>query len=446
MGLLDRIAEARAGETRDNETTGISIYDYAKLYRPGAQVNYQGTNYTAWQTASAGGGAGTYESDSVVFACESNRLLLFSEARFQFQQLRNGRPGDLYGTPDLDLLQEPWVGASTRELLMQLELDAFCYGNSYWVQDPDDGYLVRLDPCRVKILTEASYDSFTLMAYPVGEKLLGYAYQVDRDTVVIYEPGEICHYKPTPDRNNRFCGMSWLNPCLPDVDADMGMTDHKRSHVRNGATVPFVVAFDKDITDEQYDYFVDSYAEQHSGSQNSGKVLFLGGGADVKTVGQTFESLALKATQGAGETRIAACSGVPPVIVGLSEGLSSATYSNYSQARRRLVDGTMRPLWGMAASALSSIINVPAGSRLWYDDRDIPFLREDVMDQAEILSRQALTIESLIRAGYEPDTVREAVVTGDFARLKHTGLYSVQLQPPGTAAGTEPTPPVGSPA
>jgi phage portal protein BeeE len=56
-------------------------------------------------------------------------------------------------------------------------------------------------------------------------------------------------------------------------------------------------------------------------------------------------------TQGAGETRIAAAAGVPPVIVGLSEGLQAATYSNYSQARRRFADGTMRPLWRNAAVA-----------------------------------------------------------------------------------------------
>ena len=74
----------------------------------------------------------------------------------------------------------------------------------------------------------------------------------------------------------------------------------------------------------------------------------------MKTIGQSFEDLEVKATQGAGETRIAACAGVPPVIVGLSEGLSSATYSNYSQARRRLVDGTMRPLWRFFASAMES--------------------------------------------------------------------------------------------
>ena len=81
------------------------------------------------------------------------------------------------------------------------------------------------------------------------------------------------------------------------------------------------------FVDAQFDFAVDTYREQHEGPQNAGKTLFISGGTDVKTVGQTFENLAMKATQGGGETRIAAAAGVPPVIVGLSEGLSSATYS-----------------------------------------------------------------------------------------------------------------------
>jgi phage portal protein BeeE len=205
------------------------------------------------------------------------------------------------------------------------------------------------------------------------------------------------------------------------------------------------VTLDASLTKEQFDFTVEKYREQHEGPQNAGKALFLSGGADVKTVGQSFENMAMKATQGAGETRIAACAGVPPVIVGLSEGLSSATYSNYSQARRRLVDGTMRPLWGFFAGAMGSLLPVPSNSRLWYDDRDIPFLREDVKDQAEILAQNASTLAVLINGGMDPDAAVAAVAAGDLSTLKgqHSGLYSVQLQPPGSE---QPTPAADKPA
>jgi hypothetical protein len=41
------------------------------------------------------------------------RALLFSEARFQFRQMRFGRPGDLFGTQGLGRSRTPWPGATT---------------------------------------------------------------------------------------------------------------------------------------------------------------------------------------------------------------------------------------------------------------------------------------------------------------------------------------------
>jgi len=434
---LDRVNSAYAGRVagRDNETTAISVYDWAKMWRPGQNVTYRGTPYTAWQVGSSGGAnAGLYDGNSVVFACEAKRIMVFSEARFQFQQLRSGRPGDLFGTTALGPLEKPWIGHTTRDLLVRAELDVADAGNSYWVADGD--YLLRLDPACMKIVTEAAVDPVS--GFRVGERLIGYAYMTSRDQVTIYDPTEVAHYKPIPHTASQFLGMSWLNPCLPDVDADQQMTEHKRVGLRNGANLGYVVSLDASVTPEQLSAFVTQFREQHDGPGNAGKTLFLGGGADVKTVGQSFNDLALKATQGATETRIAACAGVHPVVVGLSEGMqgSSLNAGNYGAAKRNFVDGTMRPLWGAFASAFGSLISPPTGSRLWYDDRDIPFLREDVTDQAEIRFRDAQTIRALVDAGYEPDAVIEFVDSGDITRLSgnHSGLYSVQLQRPGEAA------------
>ena len=38
-----------------------------------------------------------YKSNGIVYACMAARARVFSEARFQFRRLRNGRPGDLFG-------------------------------------------------------------------------------------------------------------------------------------------------------------------------------------------------------------------------------------------------------------------------------------------------------------------------------------------------------------
>jgi hypothetical protein len=66
----------------------------------------------------------------------------------------------------------------------------------------------------------------------------------------------------------------------------------------------------------------------------------------------------------------------------------------------------------------------------------VPFLREDRRDAAEISQQQAATIRTLIEGGYEPDAAVRAVMAEDYGLLigKHSGLVSVQLQPPGTTA------------
>jgi phage portal protein BeeE len=123
-----------------------------------------------------------------------------------------------------------------------------------------------------------------------------------------------------------------------------------------------------------------------TGGWDKFKTMYLAGGTKMEVVGSNLQQIDFKAVQGAGETRIAAAAGVPPVIVGLSEGLQAATYSNYGQARRRFADNTMRPLWRNFAGSLETIVPPPPGSRLWYDDRDIQALAEDKKDLAEVRS------------------------------------------------------------
>jgi hypothetical protein len=189
--------------------------------------------------------------------------------------------------------------------------------------------------------------------------------------------------------------MSWLTPVIREVMADKAATDHKLQFFENGATPNLIVKFDLDSV-EKMRPFIELFKEGHEGSANAYKTLFLGAGTDATPVGSDFRQMDFKVTQGAGETRIAAAAGVPPVIVGLSEGLQAATYSNYSQARRRFADGTMRPLWRNLCGSLERVLNVPGGAHLWYDDRDIPALKEDIQDKAKEMQENATAANQLV--------------------------------------------------
>lgn len=398
-----------------------------------------------------------YKQNGVVFACMATRMLVFSEARFQWQQMEKGRPGKLFGDKQLELLEKPWPSGSLPTLLKQVEADGQLAGNGYVTHTCDETLngraiygkaaknrkttrLVRMFPDRVDIILWAPDGN----PNSLSTRIAGFKYKsgVGRNqngdggaTDVLLLADEVAHYAPYPDPQARYRGMSWITPVLRDIGADNAATDHKKNFFAKGATIGHVVSFHEETSQEDFDEFVAKFKASHQGFENAYETLFLGGGADVKSIGTDLQQLEFSQTQGHGETKIAAASGVPPVIVGLSEGLQAATYSNYGQARRRFADGTLRPLWRDCAAALEVLFDTPAGCRLWYDDRDIAFLREDRKDVADILQLNAMTIKALIDSGWEPDSAVDAVAGEDMAILRghHTGLTSVQLQPPKTA-------------
>lgn len=401
---------------------------------------------------------GAYKADGIVFACILTRQLVFSEARFQWREFRNGRPGNLFGSPELALLENPWPNGTTGELLTRMEVDLSLAGNFYATIADDQGRLGRaaagpsrrishLRPDWVTIIVGSrSGDPRAADARPVG-----YMYEPPvsgigtRADPVVLMPDEVCHYSGlVPDPTARFRGMSWLTPVLREIAADRAATTHKLKFFENGASLSTVVSFDKEVGVDAFDAFVQRFKEHHRGTDNAYETLFLGAGADVSLVGADLRQLDFKATQGAGETRIAAASGVGAVVAQFSEGMqgSSLNAGNYAAARRRVGDALFRPLWRTAAAALQTLVTPPRPSAsLWYDDRDIAFLREDRQDIADIQNKQAQTIRALVDAGYEPKSVIDAVDAEDWTLLKHTGLFSVQLQPP---MEQQPAPPAPS--
>ena len=74
---------------------------------------------------------GAYKSNGIVFACMLARQQLFSEARFQFQRLEKGRPGKLWGDSSLDVLDHPWFGGITTDLLARAIQDVDLAGNFF---------------------------------------------------------------------------------------------------------------------------------------------------------------------------------------------------------------------------------------------------------------------------------------------------------------------------
>jgi hypothetical protein len=183
----------------------------------------------------AGYVTGGLQGNGVIWSIERVRLSVFSEARFQFQGFSKGRPAALYGDPVLSLLERPWEGGTTGDLLARMILDADMAGNFFAVEM--DGELVRLRPDWVElVLTER----WGLDGRQVGWKRLGYLYyeggKAAMRPAAVFLPGEIVHFAPLPDPLATYRGMSWLTPVVREIMADTQATKHKLKFFENAAT------------------------------------------------------------------------------------------------------------------------------------------------------------------------------------------------------------------
>lgn len=407
-----------------------------QIYSPGYTTTYAGQKVEPVTDSFLGYTTGAYKRNGIIFAVSMARARPFSEIKFMFRRKRqSGGGSDLFPTRDLDVLDIPWPGGTTQDLLMRAEQDVTCGGTAFWAREdgPYGDRLRRLRPDWCEFILTAPPDK------AVAADVVGIKYTPggpwSGGTSELYLVGgkfaEAAFWAPIPDPDALYRGMSWLTPVIEEMQADKAASTHKLKFFENAATPNLSVSLKETVSPESFAKFIRQMNESSVGVENAYKTLYTGGGADVRVIGADFQQLDFRATQGAGETRIAAAGGVPPIVVGLSEGLASATYSNYGQARRAYADSFLRSQWRSLCGALAPIIDVPDDAVLWYDASDVAFLREDNKDLAQIQSTQAGTIASLIASGFTPETAVQAVLREDFSVLKHSGMMSVQLQPPG---------------
>jgi hypothetical protein len=111
-------------------------------------------------------------------------------------------------------------------------------------------------------------------------------------------------------------------------------------------------------------------------------------------------------------------------------------------ARRIFADTWIYPALQDLANSLAPVVSVPADAELWFDTADMPILREDARDAADIEAVKAVTITGYVKEGFTPESAVAAVQGQDVTLLKHGGLLSVQLQPPGATLPGTPAAPV----
>lgn len=370
-----------------------------------------------------------YAENGIAFAVVGRRVDLFSQARFAFKRYGTGHKpmaADLVRTPEIAPLDDPI------DLLRDMAEEDAWAGNSYVVDSP--GGLRTLVPwwCTIVLGSDREADdpSVAWDATPIG--LL---YKPPTGDPEVFTWDEVVHFAPRRDPNARYRGMSYLRPVLTEIENTVAQNTYIRKFYANNATANMAVVFPPEIPKTTVEAFRDMFLEKHQGVDRAFRTAFLGGGADLKMIGTNLKDLASKEVSADQFARICAAAGVPPVVVTIVPGLESAsTYANYQTALRSFADITLRPLWYRAALKLRKLVPAPAGTELWYDVSGVSALQSDALDDAEVQAKQANTMRTLWDGGGEPQSVIDAVTSGDWGKLTHSGNLSVQLLPPGTSA------------
>lgn len=460
MSFLDRISR-RAPETRFSADQWLSEYLIPSQFQFGGAVYPFGMSQTYADnrikeiSSTLPGYMAALRQSPPAFAAEMVRALVLSEARFTFRNLPSSpTPRRTFGNRDLSVLEKPWTNGTTGDLIARMEWHVGLAGNAYVMRQPTRLRVLRPDWVMIVYGSQQEPED---AAHALDGEIIGYAYcnggwgSGNRVTTVL--PADMAHWAPLPDPELAGIGMSWITPAVKEIQGDVAATNHKLQYFKNGATPNLVVKGVTAATKAQFDEIVDAMEGDHAGVKNAYRTLYLAAGADATVVGAHLGQIDFKSTQGAGETRVAVLSRVPAPILGISEGLhgSSLNAGNFTSARRMFADSWIYPSLQNLAASLAVLVNVPSDAELWFDVADMPLLREDAKDAAEITQLQASTIVALVNGGFTPESAKAAVMSGDLSLLKHTGLLSVQLQapgtgPPGGAAGAPaiapaPTPP-----
>lgn len=448
MGLLDRVSAA--GRQLAVRNGSIDQYIEQVLQPASEQFTYGGVTYTLGggqsivqfgsQTvqnfaSTLPGHTAALQSSPPAFAAQLVRASVLSQARFVFRNRPGGPNGrKTFGTTALSVLEQPWPTGCTGDLIGRMEWHAGLAGNAF-VTNQTRARLRILRPDWVAKVWGSELEPDD-PATAMDGTLLGYVYvngglsSGNRPTVIW--PENMAHWYPLPDPLNEGVGMSWVTPVLREIRGDIAATQHKLMFFANGATPNLVVKGIPAVKREQFDEAVEMMERRHAGVGNAYRTLYLTAGADATVVGSDLRQIDFKLTQGAGETRIASVGRVPAALLGISEGLAGSALNagNFGQARRLFGDTWVAPTLANLANSLAPLVQVPAGAELWFDVADVPLLREDAADAANIVQTQLAAAGSAVQQGWDADAAIAAVMTGDLSVLigKHNGLPSVQQQ------------------
>lgn len=250
-------------------------------------------------------------------------------------------------------------------------------GNCYWLKVKGaKGQPVGIFPYSDAYVTPVPTETGLLSHYAIKDKN-GVKHR--------FEPEDIVHLKWfSVDPRNHLKAQSPTAQLANDAETDNLLTQSINSILKNDATPRSAYILDPEAgkmlsaSEGGLSALIDKIKSKYKeafGGKNKGDVgVFVGG--KIERLAMGFHELETEAIRSIPESRIAAVLGIPPILIGLSIGLDSATYSNYGQARLAFVQDTLMPIWVQWASAITRGLVKETGVEIRFDTDKVGALQE----------------------------------------------------------------------
>src|SRR5690348_13136182 len=193
--------------TATRSENSISLEEWANYFQ------YNGLTYPTFGNSTLGAKleevphtfpgyvTGLVKANPIIFAAMRMRSQVFSEARFKFRRLEEGRPGAIFGTQDLAILEEPAPGMTTGGLLARAMQDVDISGNFFAARVGKYIYRLRPDWVTIVLGSNAGPDEYASWQYDATA--IGYIYkpggEASGQDEHVFLADEVAHFAPIPD-------------------------------------------------------------------------------------------------------------------------------------------------------------------------------------------------------------------------------------------------------
>lgn len=305
--------------------------------------------------------------------------------------------------PDHDLaefLDEPTPDFSMGDLLYLTRIYRDMTGMALWVIDADRaGRPARLTPF--------SGDDFEVKA--TADRIFGEFKIETRDGPKTKSPEEVIFFRE-PNPGDWWTGLGWVQVALSSMNLSEQVRGTIRELLKNAIMPPVVVQTDPkwNPSPEDWQRYKDSL-DEHSLPHNKGKTLALLGGGTATRVSFPLKDLVPDELLDRVEATVAACSGVPAVVLQFLVGLKNSPWSQMEEARRMGYEDTIIPIWRSDEKTLTRQllrqVDEDSTHFIRFDQSQILALKADDAKRAEVVAKlvDVWTIDqALIYTGQEP--------------------------------------------